>query len=109
MLAAGAIGTPALLLRSDAPDPHRVLGRRTFLHPTVISASVMPQRVEAYAGAPQTIYSDHFLDNAAIDGPIGFKLEAPPLHPVLVRHHAARASATAHADGMKALCPYCRC
>ena len=62
VLAAGAIGTPALLLRSGAPDPHRTLGRRTFLHPTVVSAAVMPERVDGYAGAPQTIYSDHFLD-----------------------------------------------
>jgi choline dehydrogenase-like flavoprotein len=101
VLAAGGIGTPALLLRSGVPDPHRVLGRRTFLHPTVISASVMPQPVEAYAGAPQSIYSDHFLDNAAIDGPIGFKLEAPPLHPVLFGM-TYQGIGTAHADGMKA-------
>src|SRR6185436_15591013 len=26
---------------------------------------------------------DHFLDNAALDGPVGFKLEAPPVHPIL--------------------------
>ncbi len=83
VLAAGAIGTPALLLRSGAPDPYRVLGRRTFLHPTVVSAAVMPHRVDGYAGAPQTIYSDHFLELGPVDGAIGFKLEAPPLHPVL--------------------------
>jgi len=84
VLAAGAIGSPALLLRSDAPDPHRVLGRRTFLHPTVISAAVMPHRVDGHAGAPQSIYSDHFLDRVPLDGEMGFKLEAPPLHPVLL-------------------------
>ena len=83
VLAGGAIGSPALLLRSRAPDPHRVLGIRTFLHPTVLSAAVMPQRVDGHAGAPQTIYSDHYLERDPIDGPIGFKLEAPPLHPTL--------------------------
>ncbi len=83
MLAAGAIGSPALLLRSQAPDPHAVLGRRTFLHPTVISAALMADPVNAHAGAPQTIYSDHYLDSLPIDGPMGFKLEAPPLHPVI--------------------------
>jgi choline dehydrogenase-like flavoprotein len=83
VLAAGAIGSPALLLRSQAPDPHSMLGRRTFLHPTVISAALMSDPVNAHAGAPQTVYSDHFLDSLAIDGPIGFKLEAPPLHPVI--------------------------
>ena len=81
--AAGAIGTPALLLRSGAPDPHALVGRRTFLHPSVVSAALMPERVDGFAGAPQTIYSDHFLDTQPIDGPIGFKLEAPPLHPLL--------------------------
>ncbi len=81
--AAGAIGSPALLLRSALPDPHARVGKRTFLHPTVISAAVMPQTVDAFSGAPQSVYSDHFLYIAPLDGPIGFKLEVPPLHPVL--------------------------
>jgi choline dehydrogenase-like flavoprotein len=80
--AGGAIGTPALLLRSRVPDPHGVVGKRTFLHPTVVSAALMPERIDGFAGAPQTIYSDHFLD-VAPGGPIGYKLEAPPIHPVL--------------------------
>ena len=82
--AAGAIGTPALLLRSNAPDPHSVAGKRTFLHPSLVSAALMPERVDGFAGAPQTIYSDHFLDTLPLDGPLGYKLEAPPLHPLLV-------------------------
>ena len=83
VLAGGAINSPALLLRSGAPDPHGHLGKRTFLHPVVMSSGVFEQKVEAWQGAPQTIYSDHFLDTQAIDGPIGYKLEAPPLHPVI--------------------------
>ena len=83
VLAAGAIGSPALLLRSALPDPQRNAGRRTFLHPTVISGAVMPQRVDAHAGAPQSVYSDHFLDSLALEGPAGFKLEVPPVHPIL--------------------------
>ena len=81
--AAGAIGTPALLLRSAMPDPHGVIGKRTFLHPTVVSAAVMPERVDGFSGAPQTVFSDHFLDTLPVDGPIGYKLEAPPIHPLL--------------------------
>jgi hypothetical protein len=61
VIAGGAIGSPALLLRSGVPDPYRLLGKRTFLHPVVISSALMPERVDAYAGAPQSIYSDHFL------------------------------------------------
>ncbi|MBI4987606.1 MAG: GMC family oxidoreductase [Rhodocyclales bacterium] len=83
LLAAGAIGSPALLLRSGAPNPSGLLGRRTFLHPTTVSAALMDHEVRGYAGAPQTIYSDHYLDTVAVDGPIGYKLEVPPMHPVL--------------------------
>ena len=81
--AGGAIGSPALLLRSGAPDPHALLGKRTFLHPTVVSAALMPERIDGFSGAPQTVYSDHWLDTLPLNGPAGFKLEAPPLHPVL--------------------------
>jgi choline dehydrogenase-like flavoprotein len=83
VLAGGAINSPALLLRSGAPDPHDVLGARTFLHPVVASVASFDHRVAGWQGAPQTIYSDHFLDLHPIDGPIGYKLEAPPLHPLL--------------------------
>ena len=80
--AGGAIGTPALLLRSEVPDPHGVIGKGTFLHPTVVSAALMSERVDGFSGAPQTIYSDHFLATDP-SGPIGYKLEVPPIHPVL--------------------------
>lgn len=83
VLAAGAINTPGILLRSQAPDPMKITGKRTFLHPTVACSSVFDQNVDGFAGAPQTIYSDHFLDTQSIDGPIGYKLEAPPIHPLL--------------------------
>ncbi|HSV37009.1 MAG TPA: GMC family oxidoreductase [Ramlibacter sp.] len=83
VLAAGAINSPAVLLRSEAPDPHAHLGARTFLHPVVMSAGVMDHKVAGWQGAPQTIYTDHFLETQAIDGPMGFKLEAPPLYPVI--------------------------
>jgi choline dehydrogenase-like flavoprotein len=81
--AAGAIGSPALLMRSSVPDPGGALGKRTFLHPVSVSAATMPHRVAGFSGAPQSIYSDHFLDTQPLDGPIGFKLEVPPVHPVL--------------------------
>lgn len=110
VVAGGAINSPALLLRSEAPDPSGLLGRRTFLHPTLISAAFFPQRVEAWAGAPQTVYSDHFLAGPA-DGPIGYKLETPPLHPLLLattmsgfgETHAAMMRDFPHLHGMLAL------
>jgi choline dehydrogenase-like flavoprotein len=84
VLAAGGIGSAAVLIRSNAPDPHNLAGRRTFLHPTLISAAIMPQAVNGHAGAPQSVFSDHFLDSAPLEGPAGFKLESGPTHPVLV-------------------------
>jgi choline dehydrogenase-like flavoprotein len=101
--AGGAINTPALLLRSDLPDPHALVGRRTFLHPTVVSAAIMPERIDAFAGAPQSVYSDAWLD-VAPDGPVGYKLEAPPVHPILAAitlpdfgaAHAARMAELPH-------------
>ena len=83
VLAGGAINSPAVLLRSGAPDPHGRLGGRTFLHPVVMSSSIFEQKVEAWRGAPQSVYTDHFLQTHAIDGPMGYKLEAPPLHPLI--------------------------
>jgi choline dehydrogenase-like flavoprotein len=83
VVSGGAINSPALLMRSKSPDPYALLGKRTFLHPTIVSAGLFEQPVNGFAGAPQTIYSDHFMDTQPIDGPIGYKLEAPPLHPLL--------------------------
>ena len=84
VLSGGAINSPAVLLRSQAPDPHGRLGQRTFLHPVVMTAALMQQRVEGWTGAPQSLCTDHFLETQAIDGPMGFKLEAPPLHPLIL-------------------------
>lgn len=83
VLAGGAINSPALLLRSGAPDPHGRLGRRTFLHPVVLSTALYDEPIEAWQGAPQTIYSDYFLHLSPVDGPIGYKLEVAPMHPVI--------------------------
>ena len=101
VVAGGAIGSPALLLRSGVPDPHALIGKRTFLHPAIVSAAQMDERIEGYAGAPQTIYSDHWLD-VPVDGPAGFKLEAPPIHPVLAAI-TLTGHGEAHARWMRAL------
>ena len=84
VLSGGAINSPAVLMRSGVPDPHGRLGQRTFLHPVVMTAAVMEKRVEGWAGAPQSLYSDHYLRTQPIDGPMGFKIEAPPLHPQIL-------------------------
>ena len=83
LLAGGGINSPALLLRSAAPDPHGRLGKRTFLHLVNFSAARFSERIDPYHGAPQSIYSDHFQWQGGVDGPVGYKLEVPPLHPAL--------------------------
>ena len=81
--AGGAINTPALLLRSQLPDPHQRLGKRTLIHPVVLSLAVMPERIDGFYGAPQSIASDHFQWKDGVTGPMGYKLEVPPLFPGL--------------------------
>lgn len=81
ILAGGGINTLAILLRSKAPDPHQRCGKRTFLHTTNFSAAQFTDQINPFYGAPQSIYSDHFQWRNGVTGPIGYKLEVPPLHP----------------------------
>jgi len=81
VLAAGAIGSPAILLRSNVPDPHNLIGKRTFIHPVNLSAAIFDETIAASSGAPQSIYSDQF--QWPQNGGMGFKLEVPPMHPML--------------------------
>lgn len=83
VLAGGAINNPALLLRSQAPDPHGRIGKRTFLHPVVLSYAVMPEDINGWYGAPQSVASDHFQWQGDFNKSPGFKLEVPPINPVL--------------------------
>jgi choline dehydrogenase-like flavoprotein len=81
VVAGGAIGSPALLLRSKAPDPYDLIGKRTFLHPVVTSFAKFDRPIDPFAGAPQSIYSDHFLWPANESAAAGFKMECMPLLP----------------------------
>ncbi|WP_227458616.1 GMC family oxidoreductase [Cupriavidus pauculus] len=79
--AGGSINTPALLLRSRVPDPHEQTGRRTFIHPVNLSIAEMPNKIDPYYGAPQSVASDHFQWRDGATGRMGFKLEVPPMFP----------------------------
>lgn len=79
--AGGAINTPALLLRSQLPDPHKLLGKRTLIHPVVLSLAQFDERIDPFYGAPQSIASDHFQWKDGTTGPMGYKLEVPPIFP----------------------------
>ena len=84
ILSAGAIHTPALMMRSQLPDPNKLLGKRTFLHPTLLSGALFNDAINGHSGAPQSIYSDQFVWQDGADGELGYKLEVPPIHPVLI-------------------------
>ena len=81
ILAGGGINTPAILMRSDAPDPHQRLGKRTFLHVTSFSLGQFGEVINPFYGAPQSIYSDQFQWEQGTTGPLGYKLEVPPMQP----------------------------
>ena len=82
VLAAGGINGAALMLRSDAPDPNKRVGKRTFFHPVAFSFAEFDKEINPYYGAPQSVYSDQYQWQT-VDGPVGYKLEVPPLHPGL--------------------------
>lgn len=102
IVAGGGINGPGLLLRSRLPDPHRRLGKRTFLHPVNALAGELPEKVLPFEGAPQSIYSDAFLWRDGVTGKAGYKLEVPPLFPVQAAI-AIPLFGDVHATGMAAL------
>lgn len=81
VLACGGINGPALLLRSDAPNPYQRIGKRTFMHPVPFSLGDFEQRIDGFYGAPQSVYSDHFQWRNGATGPMGFKIEVAPMQP----------------------------
>ncbi|MDF3933049.1 GMC family oxidoreductase [Pseudomonas citronellolis] len=83
VLSGGGINSPAVLLRSKAPDPNGRVGQRTFLHVVNFSAALFEQVVNPFYGAPQSIYSDHFQWDDGATGRMSYKLEVPPLQPAL--------------------------
>lgn len=93
VVAGGAIHSPALLLRSSAPDPHSRLGTRTFLQTHNYSLAFMPERIDPFYGAPQSIYTDHFTWRDGVTGRAGFNMEAVGAQPVVSMNFWKRAGA----------------
>ena len=81
VVAGGGINSPALLMRSHAPDPHERNGKRTFIHPVNFSAGQFEQVINPFYGAPQSVYSDHFQWDDGVTGRMSYKLEVPPMQP----------------------------
>jgi choline dehydrogenase-like flavoprotein len=78
ILAAGAINTPAILLRSGIK---RAAGKNLLLHPTTAVSGYFDEEIKMWEGTPQTI---NVKRDRNLDGNHhGFWIEAAPAHPAL--------------------------
>lgn len=63
VVCAGAIHTPALLLRSRLPVKLPLLGRFFSCHPALILAGQHDRPITNYYGHPKSYYTDHFAES----------------------------------------------
>ena len=96
VLAAGALESPALLMRSGIRSPH--LGGHLYLHPTVAVTGSYPTPIEAWRGPPQTIVCDEFSN---LSKGYGYRIEAAPAHPGLLAVGVPWSSAREHRREMQ--------
>jgi len=75
VVAAGAIHSPALLMRSGIDHP--ALGRHLYFHPTVAVAGFYDQPVNPWHGRIMTALDKKDL---RLDGNYGYWIETPPVH-----------------------------
>ena len=77
VLAAGSIGTPAVLLRSKLDLGKRV-GKFTHIHPVTITIGKYPEKTHPAYGVPDNMWSPKFAA-----GPTGYLVETGSFFPVL--------------------------
>ena len=98
VVAAGAVHTPALLLRSGLRNPN--VGRNLHLHPTVATAGLFDRPIRAWQGPPLTRLSAQFAD---LDGRgHGVRLMNAPAHPGMLAFATPWQSGRAHKRRMQA-------
>ena len=98
VLAGGALGTPALLLRSGLGGARA--GQRLFLHPVPAVFARYAEPIRMWRGVPQSVVSDAF---AHLEGAYGFRLEVPPVLPGVAAAGIVWRSAEHHRDTMRTL------
>ena len=96
--AAGAIETPALLLRSGLTNPN--VGRWLRLHPATAVFGIFEEEIRPWEGTLQALYSDEFR---LLEGGYGVKYETVPLHPALLAAALPWEDAAAHGELMASL------
>jgi long-chain-alcohol oxidase len=65
IVAGGAIGSPALLLRSPVREGLPALGRYFTCHPALILVGQHDRPITNYLGHPKSFYCDHFAESNA--------------------------------------------
>lgn len=94
VVAAGALHSPALLIRSGIDNPN--IGLNLRLHPATSIRGELSSKAEAWRGVMMAAYSDE-LGN--LDGRhYGVKLETPPGHPGLIGFATPWLGARAYKD-----------
>jgi long-chain-alcohol oxidase len=63
ILAAGAVHSPAILMRSPLPLRSPLLGKFITLHPALTLYGIMPREVLGFQGYPKTFYTDEFAES----------------------------------------------
>jgi len=76
IVAAGAIESPALLMRSGHPDPNQSLGKGLIIHPSLPIIGIQNEPIINYRGITGSMYSDHFYKSH------GFYYECLFGHPI---------------------------
>jgi len=83
VVAAGAVNSPALLLRSGFGDRLPALGRYFTTHPALILVGQHTRPITNYYGHPKSYYSDHFAESD------GFLLETCMYFPFVTAKNLA--------------------
>ena len=81
VLAAGAVGTPLLLLQNRLAGSSGEVGKNLRLHPGIRVYALMDEEVKGWLGVPQGVYVDEFWDEGVmLEGIfVGPMLSAPAL------------------------------
>jgi long-chain-alcohol oxidase len=98
VVAAGAIETPALLLRSGLRNPN--VGGALRLHPATAVFGILHEEVRPWEGTLQALYSDQFR---RLDDGYGVTYETIPVHPAFLASAVPWESAAANARLMSCL------
>jgi choline dehydrogenase-like flavoprotein len=99
VVSAGAIHTPALLLRSGLQNAN--IGANLHLHPTTVVYGIYDHPIRGWEGAPVTRISRQF---ANLDGQgYGVRLETAPVHPGIAALSLTWESGRQHKETMAQL------